>query len=155
MKIILFSKINPNPSEGSKSTIKETIRRVLPILKGKILNSLNAVGGAHGLNIDAIEELFETSLFKKGQVIWELGFGTGLLALYAGFHTTAKVIATDTNSETFDQIVSRIKSRQKDFGNLEPILQINQSTSRKRGVADAQITQHDNKKRTVINDDED
>lgn len=83
------------------------------LLGKRFLRGLNTVGGSHAMGSTAVAELFATGLIRLGQRVWELGCGTGHLALYAAYHTGFEVLATDINITVYCQLTERLRVHQK------------------------------------------
>jgi len=147
-------------SSQTISEIKDLVDQIIPFFKKTIFSSFHAVAGSHGLNKESIYELFSTGLFRKFDPIWELGFGTGMLACYASFHTCGKVIATDSHPEVFSQVTFRMKHLQESKFGDENLSVMHHMLSEKRktdgnGESNEQNIDPNksNKKRVIIQDD--
>jgi precorrin-6B methylase 2 len=56
-----------------------------------------ATGGSHTTPAATMKTIAETVQYQRGEVVWEIGFGTGTFAVFQSLMTGSQVIATETS----------------------------------------------------------
>lgn len=81
---------------------------MLQVLKDvrKSMSTFNVQGGSHSTSNDAILEITQLIGLQQDQIVWDIGVGTPIMALFFSMITKKPVIGTDIGKLRFTCICS-------------------------------------------------